>query len=97
MAVSLRNIGRAKDWMPTARKHPLVVGRRYRILRPLPFFYPAEATSVDEIVIYQGSGYSWYDSASVFAFVTESGEPREWFLRDFDPIEKWEEFVLPVE
>jgi hypothetical protein len=68
----------------------------YRVLAPLP---PpsSQDLSLGQCVTYQGSGYSRYDSASIHHFLTESGEPREWWLFDADSLEQAQALFAPAE
>lgn len=76
-------IGPAAQLTPSWRGNPFQVGQRYRVLAALP---PPSSQDLapGETVIYQGSGYSRYDGASIHYFLTESGETREWWLSDKD-------------
>ena len=39
-----------------------------------------------EIVTFEGSSYSRYDSATIFALKTQSGEAKQFFLHDDDEL-----------
>ena len=90
------NIGRARGLWATSRGNPLVVGRRYRALRPLQAFGEKEDLIPGEIIRCEGSGYSPKDSSSVFLFVTDSGQQREWFLSDSQLVENWCDLLAPL-
>jgi len=94
--MTTENIGRMKGISPTPRDNPLVPGMRYVARNSLSPASESEQLVVGEVVVYEGSCYSWYDEASVFRFVTDSGERRSWYLSDSQPVESWKELLVPV-
>ena len=84
-----KQIGRAEQWSPTWRGSPFRVGARYMMTKSVRSSLADESLCEGEIVVYQGSGYSRYDSLSIYAFISESGQERSWFLHDDEPMEDW--------
>jgi hypothetical protein len=82
----VEQIGPAAGLTPTWRGAPFQIGERYAVLVP-----PGPPSSQDvmpgDIVTYQGSGYSRYDCASLYYFLTDSGLTLEWWLSDDQPFE----------
>lgn len=84
-----KQIGRAKEWSPASRGCPFRVGSRYMTTKWVRAFPPDESLPEGEIVVYQGSAYSFYDSLSLYAFVSESGQDRSWSIHDDEPMDLW--------
>jgi hypothetical protein len=84
-----KQIGRAEQWSPTWRGSPFRVGGRYVTTKSVRSFPADESLCEGEIVVYQGSGYGRYDSSSIYAFTSESGQERSWWLHDDEPMEQW--------
>ena len=60
-----KQIGPAAQLQPTRRGSPFRVGFRYRVLSS-PAQQASPGLSPGELLTYQGSGYSRYDSASIY-------------------------------
>lgn len=87
-------IGPAALLTPSWRGNPFLVGQRYRVLASPPPPSSRELSPGDSVT-YQGSGYSRYDGASIHYFLTDTGEPREWWLFDDHPIEQSRTLFAP--
>jgi len=74
-------------WTPSWRGSPFRVGARYRTLTAIASIPREESLVAGEEVVYQQSGYSRYDSLSVYSFVNDAGEVRTWCLHDDHPME----------
>lgn len=86
-----------QSYRPTWRGSPFQSGKRYRTLKAAPAL-PAETGLVPgEIIIYEQSSYSRYDSCSIYHFRTDSGEERTWLLPDDARPESWHEVLVPVD
>lgn len=78
-----------QKWSPTWRGSPFQPGHLYLTLVAVPSLPLDESLISDEILIYEQSGYSRYDNCSVYAFVTNDGQRRTWWLNDETPLKSW--------
>lgn len=62
------------------REINLVEGRVYRFTRSVST--PMESFAAGEIVTFEGSSYSRYDSATILSLRARSGEIKQFFLHD---------------
>jgi len=63
----------------TWRKHPFKKGVKYRVRQS---FSSLDEFTKDEVLVYEGSAYSPYDSASGFNFRDNAGELRRWDMHN---------------
>lgn len=66
--------------MNTWREINLVEGNAYRLAQSVST--PMGSFKEGEVVVFEGSSYSCYDSATILSLKTESGEIKQFFLHD---------------
>lgn len=76
------------------RTTPFVVGQRYRV--KVAFTSAFSHFTAGEMLVFRKQQYSHYDSSSVFVFDEETtGQKKEWWLHDDQPIESWQNYFQP--
>ena len=64
-------------------KHPFKKGAKYRVRQS---FSSLDEFTQGEVLVYEGSSYSPYDSASGFDFRDSAGAFRRWDMYDNEPL-----------
>jgi len=75
---------------PTWRKDPFIRGAHYRVRKS--FDSALGLFQAGDVLRYEESGYSRYDSSSVFHFRHATGKIEAWEVHDDEPLDLWSEF-----
>jgi hypothetical protein len=80
------------------RQTPFAVGQRYLV--KINFTSAFSHFLAGEMLVFEKEQYSHYDCSSVYVFCNmASGEKKEWWLHDDQPLESWQEYfqLVPFE
>lgn len=79
---------------PTWRKDPFVRGACYRVRQSHKS--TVGHFQIGDVLRYEESGYSRYDSSSTFHFRDAVGKIQAWEVHDDEPLDRWPEFFEPA-
>lgn len=77
------------------RTSPFIFGKQYKAKKD--FASGSSYFTAGEILVFEKAQYSHYDSSSVYVFNNVlKKEAKEWWLRDDQPLESWQEYFQPL-